>query len=172
MISRMARSLLNKPNVQVRNKEPSMIEPHTFSTVVEDVEIIWNVSDLIAQGDKLPTTQWEIPESFLDQWCWGEDHPSDHVIPCLRADLSKPILVWDGVVVDGCHRISLALAQGKTHLPAKVIVNMPPPEDSKEVSGTRVQSKWTFRDVVKIVASVGGYIDQMEMYKGNHPLDF
>lgn len=157
--------------MQVRNKEPSMIEPCTFSTVVGDVKSIWNVSDLITEGDKLPTTQWEIPDNFLDQWSWGEDHPSDHVIPCLRADLSKPILVSEGVVVDGCHRISLALAQGKTHLPAKVIIKMPPTEHSNEVSGDHTESKWTFRDVVRIVASVGGYIDQMGIYKGNHPLD-
>jgi len=34
MTPRLAKYLLSKPNMQVRNKEPSMIEPCTFSTVV------------------------------------------------------------------------------------------------------------------------------------------
>lgn len=152
-----------------------MEDTHTFSTTVEgDTTLIWKVETLIHATSNLPTVQWEIPVEFLDEWSWGDDHPSDHILPCLKSDLNTPILVWDGMIVDGCHRAVKALSQGMTHLPAKIISQMPPPDSSDyKVEGVEesAPSRWTFRDVVRITTAVGGYTNSLELFGGRHPLD-
>lgn len=137
---------------------PQVIEKmdtHTFSTSSEGVEMVWEIEPLWDYTSELKSTQWEIPDTFKDAWYWGQEHPADHLQRCLEADLSYPILVWDGVVIDGCHRIVKALAMGETTIEAKIIELMPPPDkDCCDLSIKETEtlpSKWTFEDMVKLV---------------------
>jgi hypothetical protein len=128
---------------------------HTFSTTIEDTYMEWDVETLWTHSESLPVTQWEIPDSFLEEWNWGSDHPSEHIERCLEADLCYPILVWDGIIVDGCHRAVKSIALGFSTIPCKVINTMPPtnhdihPHEEEESTG-----KWTHDDMVKILRVV------------------
>jgi len=143
----------------------------TFSTTFheEGVMLTWEIDKLHLKFSSHEPITWEIPEHFLDEWSWGEDHISKHISRCMTADFTYPILIWDGQVVDGCHRICRALADGFTNIRAIEIINMPPADREEDVE-VRAEppevSKWTFRDMVKILRA----FKEME-YGYRHPLD-
>ena len=90
-----------------------------FSTNIDGIRYAWDVEKLWAKFDTLDAIDWEIPESFKDEWSWGQSHPSEHIERCLEAELSYPILIWDGRIIDGTHRTVKALAQSKKTIKAK-----------------------------------------------------
>jgi hypothetical protein len=145
---------------------------HSFSTTINGSRYTWDIEPLWDEFSKAQVTTWTIPDSFKSQWNWGKDHPSDHVERCLRADLSYPILVWEGKVVDGTHRIIKALAENRTTIEAKIISKMPPPnevgEPLEEESSEGVF--WTHRDLVLITQAYLEY-EIVKDYDLNHPLD-
>ena len=145
---------------------------HQFSTVIEDVRYSWNIENLWLEVENLEPVEWEIPEHFKDSWSWGQSHPAEHLERCLEADLSYPILIWDGAIIDGCHRTVKALALGKTSIQAKIITNIPPPEDETEPDPMESNDNvsWTFRDMIKFVKSVMEY-QELEKYRFRHPAD-
>tara|TARA_B100000073_G_scaffold320421_1_gene300093 strand:+ start:5142 stop:5588 length:447 start_codon:yes stop_codon:yes gene_type:complete len=144
---------------------------HTFSTTFEEegVKYTWDVLKLQARFSIKEPVYWEIPDSFLISWTWGEDHPSSHISRCMNADYSYPILIWDGHIVDGCHRICRALSEGYTQIRAVEIIDMPPPDFDEEVVGMEEPPevpKWSFGDMVKILKA----IREVE-YDFRHPID-
>lgn len=128
----------------------------TFSYLFEEegVEYVWSVPKLHKKFEMVSPVKWEIPSDFLEKWTWGDDHLSDHLVRCRLADLSYPILVWDNIIVDGCHRVCKALAEGQTFISAIIIENMPPPCSDHVVSPTDYApiKKWCFGDMVKIIS--------------------
>jgi len=89
----------------------------------------WSVEKLWEATKNLPSIDWEIPQWFTDQWTWGDDDIQEHVERCINADLNYPILVWNGRIVDGCHRVIKALALGNKSIKARIIKVMPEPDE-------------------------------------------
>lgn len=143
-----------------------------FSMVVDDVRLAWDVEKLWVEFESLEPVDWEVPKSFKEEWNWGQTHPSNHLERCLNADLSYPILVWDGAIIDGCHRTIKALAKNQKTIKARVITNMPPPDEETELDPVEDNKgiPWTNKDMVQIVQAVMEY-EQMKEYDFRHPLD-
>ena len=143
----------------------------TFSIKFEEdgVVYVWDVLKLQARFSVREPTYWEVPDDFLVTWTWGEDHISSHISRCMNADYSYPILIWDGHIVDGCHRVCRALAEGYTQIIAVEIIDMPPPDYDEELKSRKESPKvpkWTFGDMVKILRSI-----QEVDYDFRHHLD-
>tara|TARA_B100000424_G_C22944934_1_gene502871 strand:+ start:5646 stop:6092 length:447 start_codon:yes stop_codon:yes gene_type:complete len=143
----------------------------TFSTTFDDegVKYTWEIYKLQARFSAYEPIYWEIPETFLTNWTWGEDHPSAHIHRCMNADYSYPILIWDGMIVDGCHRVCRAISEGYTQIRAIEIINMPPPDLDEKLEVREVPPeppKWTFEDMIKILRA----IREVE-YDFRHPID-
>ena len=152
-------------------KKDNPLEEHTFSNTEEGQTLIWNVSTLKSAAEGKEIIEWEIPENFLLSWPWGEDTISQHTQGIMRADyVKRPIIVWDGIIVDGAHRATKALIDGKTHIPARVIVNIPPPDyfecdfDEKESPNP----SWSIGEVVKIIKSIKA---EITFGSNGHPID-
>ena len=130
-----------------------MIDNSTFSLVIEDYEYVWKVKTLLAAAKKTNVITWTIPESFLFEWSWAEENVEEHIERCLSADLSYPIVVWDNKVLDGCHRIVKALASGQNEVRAKVIRDIPAPDEILDFNDSciEVNIKYKFKDIVEIV---------------------
>ena len=130
-----------------------MIDNCTFSLTVEDYEYVWKVKTLLTAAKKLNTVSWPIPESFLLEWTWTEEELDAHIKRCLDADLSCPIIVWDGKILDGCHRVVKALASGQSEVRAKVIRDIPAPDEILDfnISCIEANNKYKFKDIVEIV---------------------
>lgn len=127
---------------------------------------VWEVSDLILTASRIAPQSWFIPSSFLDKWTWGEDHISEHLVGCLEADPSFPILIWNEEVIDGCHRVCKALADGQTHIKAiDLTFNMPNPS-RQEPTIEIAPSKWCFGDMVELLKTL-----KYREYSFRHPLD-
>ena len=143
-----------------------------FSTTLDEVRYAWDVEKLWVEFESLEAVEWKIPKSFQDEWYWGQSHPSDHIERCLEADLNYPILVWDDAIIDGTHRTVKALAQGKKTIKARVIINMPPPDEQTDLkpdeSGKGIP--WTNGDMVKLVQAFTEY-EELKSYDFRHPLD-
>lgn len=143
-----------------------------FSMCVDDVRLAWNVEKLWVEFESLEPVEWKIPDSFKEEWNWGQSHPSNHLERCLNADLSYPILVWDDTIIDGCHRTIKALAKNQKTIKARVIINMPPPDEETELDPVEDSTDipWTNGDMVQIVQAVMEY-EMMKEYEYRHPLD-
>lgn len=145
---------------------------HTYSHTDNGVTYQWDVNKLWDMTKDQTFVEWTIPESFLEEWFWGQSHPSDHIKRVLDADLSFPILVHDGNIVDGCHRTIKVLAQGRKKIHAIILSEMPfepeivepEPEESNE------GITWTNLDLVKIMEA---YFKSSKpsQYSLRHPLD-
>jgi hypothetical protein len=127
---------------------------------------VWYVERLHQLSQDLPSQMWRIPPSFLEGWSWGEDHIADHLGGCLDADLSRPILIWDGEIVDGCHRVCKALSQGDTHIQAIDLSTFKPYPDLQETAQDSGGVRWSFKDVVSILRAL-----KSREYDFRHPLD-
>jgi len=146
---------------------------HTYSMVKNGVRRSWGVERLWGFSNAVEASSWEIPAGFLDSWSWGQNHPSQHIDRCLSADLSYPILVHEGKIVDGCHRVIKALAQGETHISARVLTELPDPDEEGSVlEGGSAQEDvvWKYRDMVEVVRAFFEYQKRIE-YGFRHPLD-
>ena len=145
----------------------------TFSTTIEGVRWAWGVERLWLEFESLEPVDWEIPQSFNKDWSWGQSHPSEHLERCLKADLSFPILVWDNMIIDGTHRTIKALAQGQKTIKAKVIRNIPPPDEQTDLDPVESNKDvhWTNEDMIRIVEAYMEY-EVIKDYDFNHPLDF
>ena len=99
-----------------------------YSMVLGDVEYEWDIAPLydLANIGRFELIKFEIPPDFLGQWYWGDTTIEEHVDRTLKADLSYPILVWDGQIIDGTHRCCLSLATGTHWVYAYKILSMPP----------------------------------------------
>jgi len=143
-----------------------------FSTVIEDVRYAWDIEKLWVRVESLDSVDWEIPTSFQEDWNWGQSHPSEHIERCLEADLSYPILIWEGEIIDGTHRTIKALAQSKKTIKAKIITSLPYPDEQTELDGMESSKgiSWTHGDMVKIIMSFMEY-DMLKEYNFRHPID-
>ena len=128
-----------------------MIEGNTYSLIVENYEYTWRIKNLIKASKNYKTVSWSIPETFLSEWSWGQDHPTKHVERCLNADLDFPILVWDNKVLDGCHRVIKALAKGESKIKAKIIRDIPAPDLITDFQKDTIESNFKFKEVVELV---------------------
>ena len=153
-------------------KKDKSLEDHTFSTSVEGQTLIWNVSTLEAAVEGKEIIEWEIPESFLFSWPWGHENISQHTQGIMRSDyIGRPIIIWDGVIVDGCHRAAKALIDGKTHIQARVIVNIPPPDafvcdfdDDEDIP----DPSWNIGELVEIIKTIR---TEIAYGTSGHPID-
>jgi hypothetical protein len=143
-----------------------------FSTVVGDIRYAWDIEKIWLEVESLEPIEWEIPNSFKEDWYWGQSHPSEHIERCLEADLSYPILIWDGEIIDGTHRTIKALAQNKTTIKAKIITNIPTPDEETNLEPIESNKgiSWTHGDMVRITMSIMEY-EMMKEYKFRHPID-
>lgn len=143
-----------------------------FSTVIGDIRYAWDIEKLWLEVESLEPVDWEIPASFQEDWYWGQTHPSEHIERCLEADLSYPILIWDGEIIDGTHRTVKALAQSKKTIKAKIITNIPPPDEETELDPIESNDgiSWTHGDVVKIIMAFMEY-EMLKEYDFRHPID-
>lgn len=143
-----------------------------FSTNIDGTRYAWDVEKLWVQFETYDSVDWEIPDTFKDEWSWGQTHPSEHIERCLEADLSYPILVWDGAIIDGCHRAVKSLAKGDKTIKAKIIVNIPPPDEETPLDPLESNKgvSWTYNDMIKIVSSIMEY-EEVKEYKFRHPAD-
>ena len=130
-----------------------MIDDCTFSLTIEEYEYVWKVKTLLTAAKKSSTVSWAIPESFLLEWSWEKEGIDSHVERCLSADLSCPILVWDDKILDGCHRVVKALASGQSEVKAKVIRDIPAPDEilDFDCSNYKNNIEHNFKDIVEIV---------------------
>jgi len=145
---------------------------HTYCHTKNGVTYQWDVKRIWELTKDLTFVEWSIPDSFLNGWFWGQTHPSDHIKKVLDADLSFPILVHNGNIIDGCHRAVKALAQGRTRIHAIVLSEMPfepeivepKPEESNDGVA------WIHLDLVKIMEA---YFKSSKpsQYSLRHPLD-
>lgn len=128
----------------------------TFSINIDGVYHSWEVETLWDFAKNLKTVEWQIPNHFKDTWAWGQSHPAQHIQRCLNADLSYPILVWQNIIIDGCHRTVKTLAKGEHTIKAKIITEMPKqkhqakpkPEDSNH------NVHWTYNDIILIIQAI------------------
>lgn len=143
-----------------------------FSKVIGDVRYAWDIEKLWVEVESLDPVEWEIPESFKEDWYWGQSHPSEHIERCLEADLTYPILIWDGEIIDGTHRTVKALAQNKKTIMAKIITNIPPPDEETDLHPNESSKgvSWKHGDMTQIIASIMEY-EMMKEYKFRHPID-
>ena len=127
--------------------------PEQFSTIIENTRLAWDVKSLWQEFESLEAVDWDIPDLFKNTWSWGNSHPSEHLVRCLNADLSFPILVWDGFIIDGCHRAIKSLALGEKWIKAKIITNIPPPHYQTDIVLSELNKDilWTFDDMIKLV---------------------
>ena len=65
-----------------------------------DIRYAWDIEKLWLEVESLEPVDWKY-KSFQEDWYWGQTHPSEHIERCLEADLSYPILIWDGEIIDG-----------------------------------------------------------------------
>ena len=130
-----------------------MIDNSTFSLTIENYEYVWKVKTLILASKKVKAIDWTIPDSFLLEWSWDKECIDDHIKRCLVADLNQPIIVWDGKVLDGCHRIVKALAMGQSEVKAKVIRDIPAPDEILDFnqSNYKTNIEHSFKDIIEIV---------------------
>ena len=130
-----------------------MISNSTFSLTIENYEYVWKVKTLILASKKEKVIDWTIPDSFLLEWSWDKECIDDHIKRCLDADLKQPILIWDGKVLDGCHRIVKALAKGQSEVKAKVIRDIPAPDEILDFDCSNYENniKHNFKDIIEIV---------------------
>jgi hypothetical protein len=145
---------------------------HQYSTIIDDARYSWDVDKLWIEFESIEPIDWTIPDSFKEEWCWGQSHPSDHIERCLKADLSYPILVWNNTIIDGCHRTIKALAENKKTIKAKVIKDMPSPSSIGELDPVESNDNvhWNYGDMVRIVQAISEY-EMMKEYDYRHPLD-
>ena len=143
-----------------------------FSTNIDGTRYSWDVEKLWAEFETHESVEWVIPETFKSEWSWGQSHPSEHIERCLDADLSYPTLVWDGAIIDGCHRAVKSLAKGNRTIKAKVIVNIPPPEEEGDIDPMESNKgvHWNYGDMTLIIRSILEY-EEMKEYKYRHPAD-
>jgi len=80
--------------------------------------------------------------------------------------------VHEGKIVDGCHRVVKALAQGETHILAKVLTDLPDPdEEGLGIEGDPTQDVvWEYRDMVEVTRAFLEYQKRQE-YAFRHPID-
>lgn len=105
----------------------------SYAMMVDDLECVWNLSTLIGKSKNIEAKKVPLNQFNLDVWVWGADKPQDHVERIFNCDLSYPILIWDGNVLDGYHRILKAHLLGLDYIMAKEIINIPPPDDILDV---------------------------------------
>lgn len=129
-------------------------------------ELTWEVENLIEISKGCPQVRWEIPAQFSDSYSWGDEHISEHLAGCLDADVSKPILIWNGEIVDGCHRVCKALSLGHTHIQALDLSFRMPYPDRVEEAGESKEPTWCFGDMVQIMKAI-----RQREYDYCHPLD-
>lgn len=127
---------------------------------------VWDVSKLIELSKDMEVISWEVPFDFLQRWSWGEDHISEHILRCVKADCSYPILICDGYIVDGCHRTCRALSRGQAVVKAVDLTDCMPSPDFYEEADDHGESKWSFGDMVQILRA----LDRVE-YDFRHPID-
>ena len=144
----------------------------SFTTVIDGVRLVWDVEDLWAKFESLDPVDWKIPDSFKEEWHWGQSHPSEHLERCMNADLSYPILIWNGDIIDGCHRTIKALAKGEKSIKAKSIKNLPPPLEQGDIDPVESNEgiQWVFNDMVKILQAYLKY-EAVKDNKFRHPAD-
>ena len=130
-----------------------MIDNCTFSLTVEEYEYVWKVKTLLDAAKKSSTISWTIPETFLLEWSWAEEEVNDHIKRCLAADLNCPIIVWDNKILDGCHRVVKALASGQSEVRAKVIRDIPAPDEILDFDCSNYENniKHNFKEIIEIV---------------------
>jgi len=113
-----------------------------------EVRRLWEyVSGLSVVSD------WEVPEGLLDGWPWGEETPYYHLLRVFEVDMSYPILVCGGEVVDGNHRLVRALASGE-RVCVREIEKMP---ECDFIIGELFDGReglYTLREMVEIVRDV------------------
>lgn len=148
-----------------------MSDFHTISSTKDGVTMTWDVETIWDYTKDFPVVEWEIPQSFLDSWSWGEEHLSEHLDRTLDADLKYPIILWNGVIMDGCHRVCKAIALGQSSIAARHIINMPHPREKTESKGVEPKPpRFTHRDMVEIVKTIAQREREYE-YKYRHPAD-
>lgn len=125
----------------------------TFSLTVEEYEYVWNVSSFIEITKNTVPEDWIIPPDFADGWSWGNDNLNVHIERCLNANLNHPIIVWDNIVLDGCHRVVKALSINHKTIKAKVIKDIPPPDFINDFVNIDFKRKHSFKDMINLVKS-------------------
>ena len=130
-----------------------MIDNSTFSLTIENYEYVWKVKSLLRASKNLSVIDWPVSDFCLQEWSWAEEDIKNHIERCLEADLNYPILIWDGKIIDGCHRIIKAIALGQHKVKAKVIRDIPAPDEILDFVYNNYENdvRYNFSDVVKIV---------------------
>lgn len=132
------------------------MEGHSFSTQLPTGEFgEWDIAPLFAL--KGTSVFWEIPGSFIEEWNWGDSHISEHLPRCVKAELQYPILILDGDIIDGCHRVCKALALGYTQIKAVDLTGVLPPPDRVYAHNPYPESspsKWVYGDMVKLLKEI------------------
>ncbi|MDJ0767562.1 MAG: hypothetical protein QNJ12_02170 [Ilumatobacter sp.] len=110
---------------------------HFWPSAVGDGFDAWDVDRLIALAAELPVEQVDV-ESIdeVDSVYWFDDvqRPTvraviEHARLIDEVDASHPIILGpDGRVMDGMHRIARALRDGRSHVDARRLPTLPPPD--------------------------------------------
>jgi hypothetical protein len=124
----------------------------TFSLSLEGYVYTWRVLDLIKISKNINAVEWTIPESFINEWTWDNDSLEEHLDRCIESEINIPIIVWDGKVLDGCHRIIKSIALNKNVIDAKIIRDIPPPHlIIKEEEVFNCKPNYNFKEMVELV---------------------
>jgi len=110
---------------------------YTHSRVIDGKRYVWNVERLWPLAAGLPVKRVALASiRELDEDCWfcGGKSPTIRAVAehCRRiadADLDRPIiLIADGSLMDGGHRVARAFLEGRESLPAVQFPTMPEPD--------------------------------------------
>ena len=123
----------------------------TFSLTIEEYEYVWNISSFTEKTKNIIPEDWIIPPTFVNEWSWGDDNLNEHVERCLNADLNYPIIVWDNIVLDGCHRVIKALSINHKTIKAKIIKDIPPPDFINDFTSVDFKRKHSFKDMIDLI---------------------
>jgi ParB-like chromosome segregation protein Spo0J len=98
--------------------------------IQEYLENKYSVTDLIEISKDLPVENVDIRiisgnYNVLDKE-YDIHKIVDYINECKSVDLKYPILLYRGVIMDGKHRFTKALLEGKKTIKAKILTELPP----------------------------------------------
>ena len=99
----------------------------------------WSAKSLVKAADDQKCRVYSIPLKHINlsaNHIDGCDRPLDLADECwrvLHCNIEHPIIIGPaGGIIDGVHRVILALLMGRTHIKARRLIDMPEPDEKEK----------------------------------------
>lgn len=100
----------------------------TYSMCHKNAEVIWLVKDIWAVAEGLPTIDYPVQLLHSQVRLYLENFDRSDKDRMVGADCSYPIILSsNGYLLDGCHRLAVAIETGKTTVKVVILPKMPKP---------------------------------------------